>query len=84
MGTKAENPPAFPCELQNVHEDYKHHPGMTLRDYFAAKAMAALLSNDNSIMALTEVARSNKKDPDDYAATSAYEFADAMLKARQK
>jgi short-subunit dehydrogenase involved in D-alanine esterification of teichoic acids len=41
--------------------------GMTLRDYFAAKAMQALIDNDGLFSEIP---------------TQAYELADAMLKAR--
>ena len=43
--------------------------GMTLRDYFAAKAMNAFLSRDGGTL---------EKD-----AEAAYKMADAMLKARE-
>jgi hypothetical protein len=46
--------------------------GMTLRDYFAAKAMQAMLAHPNS---------SDTAGPESYAA-AAYKMADAMLKAR--
>ena len=62
------NEPAFPLVAQNWH-----HKGMTLRDYFAAKAMAGFLATENF---------SNH-----YAAgiaTAAYHMADAMLKSREK
>jgi hypothetical protein len=45
--------------------------GMTLRDYFAAKAMQGLLA-DQTI----------KAEPEEFA-YEAYNMADAMLKARQ-
>ena len=41
--------------------------GMTLRDYFAAKAMQALIDNDNLFFEIP---------------TRAYEIADAMMAAR--
>ena len=44
------------------------HPGMTLRDYFAAKAMQAV-AHDAEVFW-------------DKAAPLAYQYADAMLKAR--
>jgi hypothetical protein len=47
---------------------------MTLRDYFAAKAMHGILS-DSSIAI-------EYKIDGDIVATSAYQFADAMLEAR--
>ncbi len=45
--------------------------GMTLRDYFAAKAMQAILSNPDY------------GDEDSSLAGAAYYVADAMLKARE-
>jgi hypothetical protein len=57
------NPPAFPIHWEN------HDEGMTLRDYFAAKAMQTFLLNKRASM------------QDD--AIDAYKMADAMLKARE-
>ena len=45
-----------------------YNEGMTLRDYFAAKAMQALIDNDGLFSDIP---------------TQAYELADAMLKARE-
>jgi len=61
--------PAFPCDLAMYDQEViDAMQGMTLRDYFAAKAMQALIDND-SLFSETP--------------TQAYEIADAMLKARQ-
>jgi len=58
------NPPAFPIHWEN------HHQGMSLRDYFAAKAMQAIISNhDNTTL--------------EFVSGKAYQYADAMLKARE-
>lgn len=57
------NPPAFPTGTGVT----PYNPGMTLRDYFAAKAMQALIDNDGLFSEIP---------------TQAYELADAMLKAR--
>jgi hypothetical protein len=46
---------------------------MTLRDYFAAKAMQAVVTSPN--LAVFD---------DDAIAVGAYKIADAMLKAREK
>ena len=66
--------PAFPF----VFDDTKQHhifTGMTLRDYFAAKAMnALLLSEHRGITYEGETAA---------MAHEAYRFADAMLEARE-
>jgi hypothetical protein len=55
---------AFPTPSHNLTND-----GMTLRDYFAAKALQALISADHMT-------------PHDYVAIDAYSYADAILKAR--
>lgn len=65
--------PAFPTEVVNTNDGYIHQ-GMTLRDYFAAKAMQGLLS-----ATLTP----NTVWSQDDAAETAYNVADAMLKARE-
>lgn len=51
--------------------------GMTLRDYFAAKAMQAMISNPQMIDNDSDAAVN-------YAASAAYKFSDAMLKAREE
>ena len=64
------NEPAFPAMHYDL-ADNEH--GMTLRDYFAAKAMMALIAHPDS---------DGDKPPSVFAKT-AYVMADAMLKARQ-
>ena len=52
--------------------------GMSLRDYFAAKALQGMLANSS-----IEV-RSDSPDPHDLSlAKASYTIADAMLKARE-
>jgi hypothetical protein len=63
--------PAFPCPETEKH--YKDE-GMTLRDYFAAKAMQGILAGTHPIVKETE--------PLPTVARVAYAQADAMLKAR--
>jgi len=53
----------------------------TLRDYFAAAALTGLVSQLGTI-AMAE--QKSKVDGVDIAASAAYDFADAMLKAREK
>ncbi len=48
-----------------------YHPGMTLRDYFAAKAMQGIMSDPDMTMSAAKVAE------------WAYMQADAMLEARK-
>lgn len=51
--------------------------GMTLRDYFAAKAMQGILSNNSMIDTATE-------STFEWVTKNAYQLADAMLRAREK
>jgi len=69
MEGEMNNPPAFP----NAH--YHNVSGMTLRDYFAAKAMQGLMSRVWGDMPTEELFN--------IWATSSYALADAMLKARE-
>lgn len=64
--------PAFPTNTANEGNDGACYPnyGMSLRDYFAAKALAGMLAD------------SNFDHPPETAATLCYAMADAMLKAR--
>jgi hypothetical protein len=61
--------PAFPTE--NAYMVSTQH-GMTLRDYFAAKAMQGMLSENSGI-----------RYPTDELVDFAYKVADAMMKARE-
>lgn len=61
--------PAFP-ELGNVgcNSDWQSESGMTLRDYFAAKAMQAMIAAHELFF---------------FKQKTAYEMADEMLRARE-
>lgn len=67
--------PAFPIPLNHGESYMGHHvcDGMTLRDYFAAKAMAVYLSQNSG----------NPRLPVPSYAEAAYCMADAMLEARK-
>ncbi len=68
--------PAFPTEyFYDKDTDYEHMPteGMTLRDYFAAKAMQAMIAHPDCAT----------DKPAEAFARAAYVAADAMLKARE-
>ena len=72
-----KNPPAFPT----LHIPDASPPawnGMTLRDYFAAKAMQSDISNATAQIEF-QIGHWNL----DAIATRAYEMADAMMKARE-
>ena len=64
--------PAFPTAADNGHST--NQDGMTLRDYFAAKAMQGLLISLPSDSVLI----------DSNVAKWSYDMADAMLKAREQ
>ena len=64
--------PAFP------HEDTMSaalRPGMTLRDYFAAKAMQSLIINTDENSAF---------EADLWVGNMSYDIADALLKAKNR
>ena len=60
--------PAFPVSFK-WGDELSQYNGMTLRDYFASKAMQALIENDSLFSEIP---------------TQAYELADAMMKARKE
>jgi hypothetical protein len=71
--------PAFPVYFG---ENYEPEEGMSLRDYFAAKAMQAIISKKPFGVYETFEERDERKDL--AVAYGAYFYADAMLKAREK
>lgn len=72
MTTKDNGGPAFPTTPQNYDDMDPAGAGMTLRDYFAAKAMQADMTDGIH--------------ESDFARTAfrAYKMADAMIEARKK
>lgn len=63
--------PAFPLQFEDIsgHPQWVQSTGMSLRDYFAAKAMPELMRDVGYRSPFCEVAR------------EAYEMADAMIAA---
>lgn len=59
-------------EAKYIAESAKALSGMTLRDYFAAKAMQGRLANPDWMAS------------DERTAAEAYQMADAMLRAREE
>jgi hypothetical protein len=59
-------------------------PGITLRDYFAAKAMQGWLANPTATPVEAGIEGASPQDLADVAATFAYIVADSMLKARER
>jgi hypothetical protein len=75
MSAKEDGGPAFP------QSEYPHmgQVGMSLRDYFAAKAMAAFIASGECDVILSV----SDSDWPETIAREAYDAADAMLKARK-
>lgn len=81
MSAANDGGPAFPMIRDARYlPDWDHEAGMSLRDYFAAKAMAALLSNFGW---MKHAAKSTDMPGEVVVPQMAYELADAMLKARE-
>jgi len=71
--------PAFP--LQSIGPDFAPgYSGMTLRDYFAAKAMQGLIARESTSAFNFEV----YKDDPWRVALWAYDVADQMIKVREQ
>lgn len=84
-----EGGPAFPTE--NDHQtgpNTYHYSGMTLRDYIAAKALqgiiTAFFTNPDAMAVSSAAFKSKGLETGAGVAMTAYEFADAMLAAREK
>lgn len=73
-----EGPYAFPFTMPLPNGSINFCPGMTLRDYFAAKALAAMIGNESKDFSN----RGSSGVPK--LAQYAYEYADAMLAERDK
>jgi hypothetical protein len=89
--------PAFPVSTSAKHSEvcgpYGHQdsagtwqfPGLTIRDYFAAKALQGALSSQEVTRAAVLTGKRNhggELSNDDAMARACYDMADAMLKAR--
>jgi hypothetical protein len=76
MAQRNDGGPTFPTEPNTQPGFYAHH-GMSLRDYFAGQALAGLAGR-----------KFHKGDAGEgyaeWAASMAYEFADALLAARER
>jgi hypothetical protein len=66
------NPQAFPTTGDNYLK--AERAGLTLRDYFAAKAMQSILAREHGRSTTTL----------EFVGNHAYQYADAMLKARSE
>ena len=77
MTTKDTGGPAFPSEHRFDDETSFKHEGMTLRDYFAAKAMSLGWK-------VFDEGYSPRQCSPENIAEFAYKYADAMMKERAK
>lgn len=80
MSSKNDGGPAFPqhgwTSNPEVLERMKGQGGMTLRDWFAAMAMQGILSNPETVR--------HGQDGPSSVCNAAFNFADKMLKARER
>ncbi|WP_158784992.1 hypothetical protein [Pantoea sp. BAV 3049] len=87
--SKETGGPAFPAEaklnrinneaypVQTRDGDIFQFPGLTMRDYFAAKAMQGILANPGQLDNVND-------DAAKWVARDSYKVADAMITARNK
>ena len=80
--------PAFPQMALHPTSNYFHSAsdGMSLRDYFAGQVLAALLADEANI---TNMGTARDNLPNflpitTFGAKTAYQWADAMLEAREE
>ena len=71
--------PAFPCHPEIIPQKERDFAGMTLRDYFAAKAMPSCYAE----YCAHANAQGYSEDWKMGVALDSYAMADAMLKARE-
>jgi len=84
MSTKDDGGPAFPNQIKVWGDTQYSHAvdgGMTLRDYFAAKAMLGFLTMPNKPTLNGQII---PKMDEKHIANMAYCVADAMLAERSK
>jgi hypothetical protein len=93
-GAIKDGGPAFPVSTAAAESGgYGHQDGhytwqfggLTMRDYFAAKALAALLSGPDDTACEATDPEGIQRERNEYAedvACDAYRYADAMIKAR--
>ena len=77
--SKETGGPAFPCEIDFDIGLRDARLGMTLRDYFAAKAMQAHVQREDVFAAIAE----NRLTPEKVC-SGCYAWADKMLEARKQ
>lgn len=83
--------PAFPHSVQRWNDSFGSVDGMTLRDYFATRApepkaerMAIERQSDHNRNPYNDAHKPKLRSDVEIRCDLAYEYADAMLKARGK
>lgn len=85
MSEKNNGGAAFPFQPKGPNgEPWSPEYGMTLRDYFAGQALAGIMANNEYLLGAKKVSNADKTTSMKLVAQSAYEFADAMLKERDR
>ena len=91
MSTPNDGGPAFPTHpaVDPDNGEYNTEPGMTLRDWFAGKALQGLIADPISYNgALVQIKADNSKggsaDICSVMARWSYDYADAMLAERSR
>lgn len=80
MSNKDNGGPVFPTTESNYHNENMRGDGMSLRDYFAAKALSGLLAWPGDEGSGSYHSNSDPK----HTASMAYKYADALLAERAK
>jgi hypothetical protein len=75
--------PAFPTTVHNYGDGMYASEGLSIRDYFAAKAMQGLISDEDWRESADWREEKFEESAADYTACAAYVMADAMLRARE-
>lgn len=77
MSAHDDGGPAFPCDVFDPHVDGpEQHEGMSLRDYFAGKALTGMLGTAGA------PCLGGLDGYEDVTAKAVYRMADAMIRAR--
>ena len=84
--TQTDGGPAFPRPFSEdtylEDTDYEAQEGMSLRDYFAAKAMQIQMANKKEMNFWAS--EYSIEEMWEFCARNAYDMADAMMKARDR
>ena len=81
--TPTDGGTAFPRPFsEDTYIDYEAQEGMSLRDYFAAKAMQIQMANKKEMNFWAS--EYSIEEMWEFCARNAYDMADAMIKARER